>query len=1022
MVTVPVPPDRLLALEAENAELRSRLQVIEKRDSELMKANDALKRSLTALTTANSLQFFLQTVLQQTIYASGAVSGAVFVYNSSSHTLDLAEIVLHGEILNVQTDPRAELLRGVPADISGLWEQMSQNEKIFWFEIEKAPTEHWGFTDSWDTEMGHRMLATIPLKVGKQVLGYLGLAFADVQPPTEIKLEQANALTQQIALALQISRLSEEAQKAAVAKLNEVVAREREQAAQERAAELATINEALIQRDRLLAVVAQVTQDLLENPNVEQAIAQALQKLGEASGASRMTLFHEKPEPQTGRLQHHILLEWTLSNVPRLMDNPDTCSLYSDDYPDIAAELHTGRSTSLHLKDYSPPAPAFWAKFGVHSRSIVPILIEGEYFGCVCFDDCFQYHPWSEQEMDILTAGAGAIGAALLRQRLTEKAKQSAIVQEQERAAQTRVIELATMNAALSQRDCLLSALAQVTHNLLENPNVHQAIDQALQQLGQTAGSDRLNLLEERLDVDTGQLKHYVIAEWAAPDIPRQIDDPDTCIINNRDLPEIFADLHAGRSLALYLEDYPEPIQPYLANIAIKASGVMPIFIGDEYYGCLCFDNCLERRLWSEQEMDVLTTAAGAIGAAILRQRLVDRLIQSHAEQERATELIRANEALKRSVSHLTSANSLQLFLDAILQESIQVCGVASAVVFIYNQACQTVELQALMILGEAIPVATDPRAAVYRSAKEANGLPLLDNCDPKITWLEIDDPLVEYWTGGRAWHQQYGHQLLNIVPCCIGTQLLGYLGMAFTSSQKPSPTQIEQSWTLAQHVTLALQLARLAEEGKQAAIFAERNRIASDIHDTLAQAFTGISLQLEVAKPLIHQEPVIVEQILHHISQLAKNGLDEARRSVWALYPPGAEYANLAQMLYDSVEQMSRNTPISLEVNIVGDPCSLSPYLGMNLLRIGQEALTNALKHSQAQTVLIELTYTTDSVSLLIRDDGRGFVPPTNPDSFNGGFGLVGMYERCDRLGALLSIVSQPGQGTQILVQSPLS
>jgi signal transduction histidine kinase len=258
--------------------------------------------------------------------------------------------------------------------------------------------------------------------------------------------------------------------------------------------------------------------------------------------------------------------------------------------------------------------------------------------------------------------------------------------------------------------------------------------------------------------------------------------------------------------------------------------------------------------------------------------------------------------------------------------------------------------------------------------------------------------------------------------PLILGDKTIGALIVFLPSDRHFTEQQIELTYALAQQVTLAIQLTQLAEEAKQAAIFEERNRMASEIHDTLAQAFTGISLQLEVAKSLIGQNPSTVEQILNHISQLAEAGLAEARRSVWALYPPAAEYANLAQLLYESVEQMARNTPIVVEVNIRGDACPLPPLIGMNLLRIGQESLTNALKHAQAQTIAIELAYEPDRILLTIRDNGYGFIPPTTIDHLNGGFGLMGMYERCDRIGAQLSLTSQLGHGTQILVEAPLS
>jgi len=995
-------------------------------------------------------------------------------------------------------------------------------------------------------------------------------------------------------------------------------------AVQERVAELAKTNEALQRRDRLLSVVAQVAQDLLKNPNVEEAIEQALQKLGEASGASRMTLFQETPEPHTGRLQHHIILEWTAPNVARLIDNPDTRSLYSDDYADIAAALHAGRSTSLHLKDYPPPAPAYWAKFGVQSRSIVPILIEGEYFGCVCFDDCFQYHPWSEQEMDILTAGAGSIGAALLRQRLAERlmqarakqecidelakanasmnriltltaretglssllssvlaaiaeqfdaplvewweklsdtvvakrlsylngqvlhademvghhgvpqfnlypplndtqltqdkllapfilediertayepgdlekirtwygahgvrkslivpvvveqrsfgklvilvpedrgftetqiqfacgmaqhlalavlvsnraeeAKQAAIAREQEKAAQERVAELAAINAALTQRDRLLSVVAQVTQDLLENPHVEAAIALALKKLGEAAGANRVDVVEQRLDAATGKLQHHIVIEWCDSGTLRQINDPFARIIPNDDAAAIIAELHAGRTVCISLHEYSESIQPLMARLAIKVTGLAPIFIEGEYFGCLCFDNCVDYRLWSEQEMDVLLTGAGAIGAALLRQRLAKRLVQSQVAQERVAELSKANNALKRSLNTIATDADPNHIITHVLKIIAEQFEAPLVEYWAHSEKCQTAHLKLTYWQGNFLspdeqpghPGNTEfPCFPCLLCTQNINDCPsyfLIEDIAADQTIRQISEKV---GLDVGAWFIAHGVQRLLNIPLWLNEKTIGALDIWLPGDRHFTPSQIELAYTFGQQITLAAYLNELFQETKQTVLFEERNRIASDIHDTLAQAFTGISLQLEVAKPLIYQEPNTVEQILQHISQLAKNGLDEARRSVWALYPPEAEYANLAQMLYDSVEQMSRNTSIALEVNIVGSPCPLSPYIGMNLLRIGQEALTNALKHSQAQTVLIELTYTADLVVLSIRDDGRGFTPPKDMDNLNGGFGLVGMYERCDRINALLNILSEPGQGTQILVESPLS
>jgi signal transduction histidine kinase len=184
---------------------------------------------------------------------------------------------------------------------------------------------------------------------------------------------------------------------------------------------------------------------------------------------------------------------------------------------------------------------------------------------------------------------------------------------------------------------------------------------------------------------------------------------------------------------------------------------------------------------------------------------------------------------------------------------------------------------------------------------------------------------------------------------------------------------------------------------------------MASEIHDTLAQAFTGNLPPARSCQTPVHQEPQTVQQILEHLTQLAETGTYRSRRSVWSLYPPAVEYADLAQLLYESVEQMTRNTSISVEVNVQGTPRCLPPFIGLNLLRVGQEALTNAHQTRPGKHISIELSYEPVRVFLTIRDDGRGFTPPPPLRHLNGGFGLVGMYERCDRIGAQLSLSSQP-------------
>jgi len=182
------------------------------------------------------------------------------------------------------------------------------------------------------------------------------------------------------------------------------------QAEQARSAELQQANEELQQRDRLLSTVAAVSKDLLESAEVDNAITQALQRIGEAAGISRMLLMRERLEASSERLQHQVIQEWVAPNVPRQMDDPATKSVFNDECGVLIDELRVGRSIWHTLEDFLEPAQTHQARIEVKSTGAVPIFIEGEYFGCVGFDDCVTHRQWTTHEIDVLTTGTGAIG------------------------------------------------------------------------------------------------------------------------------------------------------------------------------------------------------------------------------------------------------------------------------------------------------------------------------------------------------------------------------------------------------------------------------------------------------------------------------------------------------------------------------------------------------------------------------------------------------------------------------------
>ena len=264
------------------------------------------------------------------------------------------------------------------------------------------------------------------------------------------------------------------------------------------------------------------------------------------------------------------------------------------------------------------------------------------------------------------------------------------------------------------------------------------------------------------------------------------------------------------------------------------------------------------------------------------------------------------------------------------------------------------------------------------------------------------------------------GVQTMLLVPLVFGKDILGICTISHFQSHPYPPEALHLVTALAQQVVLAIQLTRLAEDAKQVALLEEHNRLAREIHDTLAQTFNSISLQLNNAQYYASEDSAIAWEIVEQVKNLAHSGLVEARRSVWSLHPDAEEYRNLAESLQRSLSGLTLNSDLQTDFKIVGTPQPVSPDIGMNLLRIGQEAINNTLRHAQAQTLQIELTFKTDEIVLRIQDNGRGFNPQVAWD--RGGFGLIGMQQRCERLGGQLTFQSQPKQGTCILVQISLT
>ena len=210
----------------------------------------------------------------------------------------------------------------------------------------------------------------------------------------------------------------------------------------------------------------------------------------------------------------------------------------------------------------------------------------------------------------------------------------------------------------------------------------------------------------------------------------------------------------------------------------------------------------------------------------------------------------------------------------------------------------------------------------------------------------------------------------------------------------------------------------RLAAEMRERnAVTAERNRLARDLHDTLEQVLTGIHLQLHsVGKEDADASPETRER-LATVDSLVRQCHAEMRQSIWNLRSVALEQFDLAEALERAARSIVLGSTIEVEVKRQGTGGKLPPLLEDNLLRIGQEAITNAVKHANPQRIEIELVITPEQARLSVTDDGSGLKRVPAP----GSFGLTGMHERATRIGGTLQTLPNPSGGTIVTVEVPL-
>jgi signal transduction histidine kinase len=385
--------------------------------------------------------------------------------------------------------------------------------------------------------------------------------------------------------------------------------------------------------------------------------------------------------------------------------------------------------------------------------------------------------------------------------------------------------------------------------------------------------------------------------------------------------------------------------------------------------------------------------------------------------RQRTIELTKANEALRQCLDALASVPELDELLGQIMAAITRQLGAASAVLRLrdFEQNYLTVDL-----------VFQDGRVMTPAEAKyperlqsiplDERQLGLLKQPAAVLHLLENIPPVPD---AHRSLLLGLGVKTLLIVPLNLASQLLGSLTFRFAEHREFRPEEIEIAQALESQAALAIQVTRLAKAARQSAVLKERTRLAGEIHDALAQSFTGICMQLGVAKEELSAKEGDPLRRIQRAVELASLGLAEARRFAHKLRL--SDESGLIVALQALVERSS--VAGRLRCNFRSDNIpekSLPPRLQHQLLRIAQEAIHNAVRHANPTVIAVTLQWDAPNLLLQVKDNGSGLSAARLEKS--EGFGLENMRERASEIDGGFEIETAPGHGTSIIVTVPIS
>ncbi len=739
--------------------------------------------------------------------------------------------------------------------------------------------------------------------------------------------------------------------------------------------------------------VAQRTSELADSEERVRAAAEesaAMAEIGRVVGSSLdMSLVYDRFASQTRRLitadviaimtVHAAENNFSISYMSGLsLSERQPGHSYSLDGTVTAKTFRTGKPVLYQpgeLADLSGEFPGLLPMWndGLRSFLAVPLISNNEVIGVLWLGSRTEA-AFGNREIEAAGRVSAQIAGAVANSQLYEQVQQF-FAQERKRADQFRTIaEVGRQLTSVRDPYELLASVGQI-------------------------GTTELGYETTTLGVIEDDV--LVFPPEANPHLSKQIRRP----LKGENGPEGVTGLVAATGKPVIVPDIlDEPRYiPVGDGPPARSSVTVQVSAGGNALGVLHSQN---RRpdAFDEADQVVLQALAQEIGIALENARIFE-------SERRRNEQMAAINAVALNVSSVLTLSELLPHVVQLVRETF---GYHTVGVYLKDESEETVVLEAIDSSGGFLP----PRG--LRMKMGGKGI-IGHVSGTGLPWITGDVDTDPFFDDLGLKQLEIRSEL--VMPIKQGDALVGALDLYSAEYDAFDDADMLIAQTLANQLAVAIENARIFDETRDLAVLEERNRMAREIHDTLAQGFTSIVIQLEAEEDSLEGDHEALSEHISAAKAIARECLAEARRSVWNLLPEVLERNPLDVIISDEVDRFSTTAEAGAKFTLLGGRKELNAATQAAILRICQESLANIRKHSDASQVGVTLDFGLDAVKLTVSDDGVGFDPEgIRIGGGQGGFGLTVMRQRARLLRGDVDIISSPGEGTVVAAKIPIS